>query len=54
MRTHFLEYRENISVDFTFKLVKEKDSTGRCYIVELIVGSSLSKKIVPFALTLVV
>lgn len=52
MKSMYRKYGSVVGIDFTFKLVKETHPSGRTWKVGLVVGNSLSRKIIPFALLL--
>lgn len=53
MKTFFKKYWEIVSIDFTFKLIKEVHSSGQRWKLGFILGNSLSRRIVPFAILFV-
>jgi hypothetical protein len=50
MKLMFQKYGEVASLDFTYKLVRDIHPSGKRWKVGLIVGNSLSRRIIPFAL----
>lgn len=50
MKQMYHKYGEVAGIDFTFKLIREKHTSGKMWKVGMVVGNSLSRKIVPFAL----
>ena len=53
MKNMFKKYSQIISLDFTFKLIKDKHPNGKQWKAGYIVGNSLSKRIIPFAIMLI-
>lgn len=50
MKEMYNKYGGVVGIDFTYKLIKDKHSSGKAWKIGMIVGNSLSRRIVPFAL----